>query len=233
MFIGHYSASLAARSSDRRLPLWVYVGAAQWLDIVWAMLIVFGVEKIAGDPSRTEGLDFTSYPYSHSLLAALLWSALAFIAARIALKADPKSAGLVAVVVFSHWLLDLVVHHQDLPLWPGKSPKLGFALWDLGHGEQAIEIILLAMAGIAWGISQGRWFVSAIFVGIAAMLMIGSGATKPHSSIVSPVQVGLVGLAIYLGMTFVAYLLDPDARREHWNSPSGVSAFRALEESAP
>lgn len=212
MFIGHYSASLAAKSSDRRVPLWVFVGAAQWLDIVWATLIILGIEKVAGDPSRTEGLDFLSYPYSHSLMAALVWSAAAFVAARFAFRTDLKSAGLVAAALFSHWLLDLIVHHQDLPLWPGKSPKLGLALWDLGRGEQAIEVILLAIAGIAWGMSERRWFASAVFVGVAAMLMIGSGATKPRSNIVNPIQIGLVGLATYLGMTFIAYLLERPRR---------------------
>jgi hypothetical protein len=50
--------------------------------------------------------------------------------------------------VFSHWLLDLIVHVQDLPLWRD-SYKVGFGLWQHRWIELALEIaILLAGAAI-------------------------------------------------------------------------------------
>lgn len=213
MFVGHFSTSLAARAADRRVPLWLYVAAAQWLDIVWAVLLLAGVERVSGDPSRSEGLDFISYPYSHSLLAALLWSLIWLVVIRAALKTSLRSASLVAAVVFSHWILDLIVHHPDLPLWPGRSPKLGLSLWDLGSGEHLIEIVLLAIAGTAWGISERRSIAPAIFVGIGTLLMIGAGAAKPQSTAINPVQIALVSLATYAGFTFVAVLLGGPSRR--------------------
>ena len=212
MFVGHFSASLAAKAADRSVPLWVYVAAAQWLDIVWSVLLLAGLERVSGDPSRSEGLDFISYPYSHSLVAALLWSLISLVVIKAALKTSLRSAALVAAVVLSHWVLDLIVHHPDLPLWPGRSPKLGLSLWDLGSGEQLIEIVLLAIAGIAWGISERRWIAPAIFVGIGALLMLGSGATKPQSIAVNPVQIGLVSLTTFAGFTLMAFFLGGRSR---------------------
>jgi hypothetical protein len=212
VFVGHFSASLAAKAADRSVPLWVYVAAAQWLDIVWSVLLLAGLERVSGDPSRSEGLDFISYPYSHSLVAALLWSLIPLVVIKAALKTSLRSAALVAAVVLSHWVLDLIVHHPDLPLWPGRSPKLGLSLWDLGSGEQLIEILLLAIAGIAWGISERRWIAPAIFVCIGALLMLGSGATKPQSTAVNPVQIGLVSLTTFAGFTLMAFFLGGPSR---------------------
>lgn len=208
MFVGHYSASLAARAVDRRVPLWTYVAAAQWLDILWSLLLIAGVERVAGDPSRTEGLDFISYPYSHSLVAALLWSLIALMLARLALRTSFRSAMVIAAVVFSHWLLDLIVHHPDLPLWPGSSARLGFSLWDLGSGEHLFEVILLAIAGTVWAIRERRWIAPSIFVAVAAALMAASGAAKPQSTSVDPLRIGLLSLATYVGFVFLAFLVD-------------------------
>jgi hypothetical protein len=35
-----------------------------------------------------------------------------------------------ALLVISHWFLDLPMHRPDLPLWPGESPKYGLGLWN-------------------------------------------------------------------------------------------------------
>ena len=37
---------------------------------------------------------------------------------------------LLSGLVLSHWVLDLIVHIPDLPLYPGQSPKVGFGLWN-------------------------------------------------------------------------------------------------------
>jgi hypothetical protein len=45
MFIGHYAASFAAKKVDRRLPLgWLFIGA-QFLDVLWALFVLVGIEK--------------------------------------------------------------------------------------------------------------------------------------------------------------------------------------------
>ena len=34
------------------------------------------------------------------------------------------------MLVVSHWVLDLIVHIPDLPLFPGSAVKVGFGLWN-------------------------------------------------------------------------------------------------------
>jgi len=208
MFVGHYGVSLAAKAVDDRIPLWVLVGAAQVLDMVWCVLIVAGVETIAGDPSRTEGLDFTYYPYSHSFVAALFWSLLAMVAARRIWRAGLGRAAIVGAVVFSHWLLDLAVHHPDLAILPGRGPKLGLSLWDLGMGEYAIEVSLLTVAALALAWRERSAAAAGAFAAIGALMMVGSVVTKPGTAAVNPVQVGIVGLATYAAFTLIAYWLE-------------------------
>lgn len=215
MFIGHYAASFGAKIVERRVPLWVYVAAAQLLDIVWCVLVMLGIERVEAKPSATEGLAFTFYPYSHSLTAALAWSAVGWAFVRWIVKGGRRGAVLAGLVVFSHWLLDALVHHPDLPLWPGDRPRIGFALWDHPLAESGLEMGAFAVLGLVWGAvrkTDGRAFwPAAVFVGAGLLVMLGSLASKPEGA-VDPMSLGAMGLAVYLGMTFVAWLVDRPAR---------------------
>ena len=194
MFVGHYSAALAAKAAEPRAPLWTYVIACQLLDVGWSGLIMTGAEKVSFDPS---------------LPAAVLWSLAAALAVRFAMKLPWRAAVFVGLVVFSHWLLDLAVHRPDLELWFGGS-KVGFGLWNYPVPEQAIEIGLLAVAGgywIAQRVREGRqvrpaalFLVLLIAVQIVSMLMPSTGG--------GVVQMGIMALALYLGLGVVAWLID-------------------------
>jgi len=52
----------------------------------------------------------------------------------------------VGLAVFSHWILDLVVHVPDLPLWSDTSIKLGFGLWNYPVVTFTLEAVLLLSA---------------------------------------------------------------------------------------
>jgi hypothetical protein len=48
-------------------------------------------------------------------------------------------------MVFSHWLLDLIVHRPDLPVLPGNVgnlPLFGFGLWQLPIAAAHVELAL-------------------------------------------------------------------------------------------
>jgi hypothetical protein len=50
-----------------------------------------------------------------------------------------------AIAVFSHFILDLVVHPADMALWPGSTTHLGFGLWQsLPTGWWFIELAVIA-----------------------------------------------------------------------------------------
>lgn len=133
MFVGHYGISFAAKSLDRRIPLWALFIAVQLLDVLWAPLVLLGIEKVRIAPGITASnpLDLYYMPYTHSLVAAILWSVVALGSYRLWQRADRggRAALLVALAVFSHWVLDFVVHQPDLPLYDNAA-KVGLGLWN-------------------------------------------------------------------------------------------------------
>ncbi len=85
MFIGHYGVSLAAKRLDARLPLgWLFL-AVQLPDILWAVLFLLGVEKARIIPAQTAvmAVDLYYIPYSHSLVASLLWAGVIYALFRL------------------------------------------------------------------------------------------------------------------------------------------------------
>jgi hypothetical protein len=173
VFVGHYGVSFAAKRSDDSLPLWVLFLAVQLLDVVWAPLVLLGVEKVRIVPgiTATNPLDLYYMPYTHSLLAALLWSAAA--AAGYRLLARPLSQGaslLVGLAVFSHWVLDLIVHRPDLPLYDD-SAKVGLGLWNRPVLAFALEATL-ALGGMALFLRHRRGRRASIVVFGLVMLAV-------------------------------------------------------------
>jgi FtsH-binding integral membrane protein len=130
MFLGHYGAGLSFKKAAPPISLGLFFIAVQFLDLLWPTFLLLHIEhvQITTDKSQPIPLVFTDYPYSHSLLMALLWSALFLVVYWLATK-NLRQAVILGLAVFSHWLLDLIVHLPDLPLYPGSSVKLGLELW--------------------------------------------------------------------------------------------------------
>ena len=85
-------------------------------------------------------------PYTHSLLGSALWALAAYALFRWVFVKQHKIALVVGLAVFSHWVLDLIVHTPDLPLWNDASPKLGFGLWNNAIATYMLEAALLVAA---------------------------------------------------------------------------------------
>ena len=144
MFVGHYGVSFAAQRMDRRIPLWALFIAVQFLDVLWAPLILLGIEKVRIVPGITASnpLDLYYMPFTHSLVAAAAWSALACGLYRLWRGAAGGAATLVGFAVFSHWILDFVVHRPDLPLYDN-TDKVGLGLWNQPVLAFGLEAALL------------------------------------------------------------------------------------------
>jgi hypothetical protein len=151
VFVGHYSVAFAAKRERNKIPLWVLFIAVQFLDYIWATLVLLGIEKLRVIKGFTAGsmLDSYFHPYSHSLPAAVLWSGIAAAVYKPFCRwlgcACTKSATLIiGAAVFSHWILDLVAHPRDLAIYDD-TWKVGFGLWRYREPEFGLEIALLAI----------------------------------------------------------------------------------------
>jgi hypothetical protein len=130
MFVGHYAVALAAKRATPQTSLGLLVISAQFLDLLWPVFLLTGWEhvRIAPGITRFTPLDFYDYPISHSLIGALVWSLL-FAVTLFVFKRDSRAAQLCGALVFSHWILDLIVHRPDLPIGP-RGPYVGLGVWN-------------------------------------------------------------------------------------------------------
>ena len=146
MFIGHFGAGLAAKKIDNKISLGTLFMASQFIDLLWPFFLLFGLETVQIEPGNTAftPLNFISYPYSHSFFGVLIWSVL-FGSIYFAFKKNIKSALLLAALVMSHWILDLLTHRPDLPLLPWIDLKVGFGLWNSVVSTILVEGFIFAL----------------------------------------------------------------------------------------
>lgn len=150
MFIGHFGVAFAAKKLAPRTSLGTTFVAAQLADLLWPILLLAGIEQVRIVPNEPDPfltLDFTKYPWTHSLLMELVLGAV-FGAIVYATRRDGVGALVVALLVPSHWLLDLIVHVPDLPLYPGGSMRLGLGLWRNAAATLGVECVVF-FAGMA------------------------------------------------------------------------------------
>jgi len=146
MFLGHYAVALAAKRAAPATSLGTLFAAAAFLDLVWPVLVLAGVEHVALAPGDTAftPLAFEDYPLSHSLLMSGVW-ALLVGGGYFALRRSARAALVVGALVVSHWLLDAVVHRPDLPLIPGGRARIGLGLWNSVAATLLLELTMFAL----------------------------------------------------------------------------------------
>lgn len=226
MFIGHYAVALGAKRVAPKVSLGTLVLAAQLIDLLWPLFLLLGLEHVRIDPGNTlmTPLDFYDYPITHSALGALLWAG-AIGAAYLAVKRRWWDATLVALVSFSHWLLDLISHGPDLPLLPGSPARYGLGLWNSFAGSLLVEVGLF-VTGIwlyaratrardRWGL-YGFWALVALLGAIHAGNVFGP--PPPNVKMIA-----YAGQALWL---FVLWAYWVDGHREA-RSPAVVPAGSA------
>ncbi len=146
MIAGHFGFAAAVKSRERATPLWALMLATVWLDIVFVPLLFMKVETLKPVPGvhQPYGGNFIYADYTHSLVGAII---LSLILGSLGWLAWGRRSAIVLVLVsFSHWLLDLIVHRADLPILPGNAgnlPRLGFGLWAEPGIAAALELLLV------------------------------------------------------------------------------------------
>ena len=141
MFVGHYAAAMAAKAIEPKAPMWTLAAASQLVDIGWSTFIIAGVERARVDPTLPGStLVLYDMPWTHSLPAALVWSVAAALLVKLLLRLPNLASVMVGLTVFSHWLLDFLVHRPDLegaiegPLEPAGQPAAA------GRGRRACRV---------------------------------------------------------------------------------------------
>lgn len=145
MFIGHFGLGFAAKSTAKKTSLGTLFLASQFVDLLWPSLLLIGVESVKISPGATKltPLDFTHYPFSHSMLTVIIWSAL-FGLIYFTINRSVFPAIICAILVSSHWLLDFLTHQPDLLLHPGGTTKIGLGLWNFPSLAICIELLIFA-----------------------------------------------------------------------------------------
>jgi hypothetical protein len=217
MFVGHYGVSFAVKSADKTIPLWVLFIAVQLVDVFWGIFVLTGVEEVRIVPGITASnpLDLYYMPYTHALLSALLWSLAAGIAYKVLRRPQQGSRApmLVALAVFSHWILDLIVHRPDLPLY-ANTVKVGLGLWNYRAAAFVLE------AGFLFGgmllyfnrttpLSKTGTYGLVVF-GVAMLVLqaqVFFGSPPP-----SPIAAALTALLCYLAFAWISRRLETKRR---------------------
>ena len=205
MFIGHFAVAFAAKRVAPRTSLGTLLLSAQFLDLLWPILLLLGLEHVRIDPGNTAvtPLDFYDYPISHSLIGALCW-ALLFGAIYFTIRWEKKTAVILGFLVLSHWLLDYLTHRSDLPLSPGSHTYVGLGLWSSVVWTVAVESFMF-LAGTALylrtTVPRGRagGFGFWLFVVFLISLYLGNlfGPPPPSESVIEVSGIGLWLLVLW------------------------------------
>ncbi|MFQ6004442.1 MAG: hypothetical protein ACE5OQ_02975 [Woeseia sp.] len=213
MFVGHYAVSLAIKKFEKRTSLGVLFLAVQLVDILFFPFVLLGIERMNIVPNFTESTHFELeyVPYTHSLVGSVFWAAIAYSVFRWLIVKKQSVALVVAIAVFSHWVLDLVTHTPDLPLWTDDTTKVGLGLWNNAAATYALEAILLL--GALWlylsetraSSSLGRYGVG-VFVGLLLSINIFNIFGPPPQG--GKGEMAIMGISAYLLFAAVAFWLD-------------------------
>jgi hypothetical protein len=227
MFVGHYSVAFAAKSEKNKIPLWVLFVAVQFLDYIWATLVLLGIEKLRVIKGFTAGsmLDSYFHPYSHSLIAAIAWSCIAGLAYKIFCSRHGSLSReyapfIVGAAVFSHWILDLIAHPRDLAIYDN-TWKVGFGLWNYRDPEFALEIGLLGV-GIMLYLTRNAMPAirkGAVIVFGVALVIIQIGDTYVPRNPLTDKATAMGVWLFYTLFVVVAFLIEKIGSRRQINAP--------------
>lgn len=215
MFIGHYALAFGAKRLAPTVSLGMLFLACQFADLLWPTLLLLGLERVEIDPGNTAftPLNFVSYPYSHSLVMLLAWSAVIALAYRTIRGGTGRAALVVAGLVFSHFVLDFITHRPDLPITTGGATKVGLGLWNAPIATLIIESLMFIAGVFVYAatrrlerrpIGTGLW----VLVGMLVAIYFANVFGPP------PPNVMAIAVAGHLLWLFVAWAYWVDRDRQ-------------------
>lgn len=222
MFIGHYGAAAIGAGASPSIKLWQAFVAVQWLDYIWATLVLIGVEDLRIIPGFTEAspLDLHFMPYSHSLVFSVFWAIVgAALFWGLTGRKNIKGAVIFAALVLSHWATDWIVHVPDLELWPG-SDKYGLGLWRNVMLSLPLEL-MFSLGAMLYFMSKTKPMSTKATIWAAAFLAV-LGVLQVYSNFgpapTSNAEFAISALFAYSVLVFLA------ARFERTRGEAGAAA---------
>ncbi|HEY5920699.1 MAG TPA: hypothetical protein VIV11_03470 [Kofleriaceae bacterium] len=217
MFVGHYGPAFALKRWAPSTPLIALFLGVQLVDIAWAIFVLAGIEHVRIVPGITEtnALDLFYMPYTHGLVAGLLWSVAAGAVTWLATRRQSlRPAIAVALAVLSHWLLDLIMHRRDLPIFDD-SYKVGLGLWHHRWPALALELVTLWAGLVLYARGTrardrigglGLWIFGVALAATQVILLLGEAPPTPSATAAS-------ALAGYIVLAVVAWWIDRHRER--------------------
>ena len=210
MFIGHFGIALAAKRVAPRTSLGTLVMAAQFVDLLWPIFLLLGLEHVRiapGDTAYTP-LDFYDYPISHSLAAGIGWSVL-FGMTYYAFRRSAKNAWILGGCVVSHWILDFISHRADLQIVPGVKYYVGLGLWNSVPATIIVEGGLFAAGIILYlrstsALDRTGTYAFWSFIAFLVFVAAGNIAGAPPPNVTA---LAVVAMAVWL-LVLWAYWID-------------------------
>lgn len=225
MLVGHFAVGLAARRIAPKAPMALLLTAPLVLDLLWPLFFFTGIERFEIDQDQRAFLvlELIDVPWSHGLVASIFWAALLAVPYFL-WRRDARGAWVLGALVLSHWVLDVVTHQPDMPLWWG-GPRLGLGLWYSTIGTVVVELLFTAACVFLFVRAQpasGPSGVASLWVPGALMMAVylhsAFGAPPPGAAVAAG-----AGLSLWLTPLW-GWWLDRARLREETAAPAISSA---------
>ncbi len=188
--------------------------AAQFLDLIWPILLLLDYEHVSIMPGYTAftPLNFYDYPISHSLAAAAVWGLVVmYLSRRMGVRDD--DSWILAGCVVSHWVLDFIAHGPDMPISPGLPDKFGLGLWNSVTGTVAVELAMFAGAVLLFlSVSKAKDTIGSVafwaFIIFVLVLYAGNVVGGPPNDVHSLAWFGLAQWLMVPWAYWVDHLRD-------------------------
>jgi hypothetical protein len=213
MLVGHHAAAFAAKRIAPRVSLGTLLAASLFPDLLVFVDQLVGIEHARNAPGITafSSLDGYDVAISHSLATSVLWSVLLGLV-YLWWRRDSRGSAVVAAVVFSHWVLDLVSHRPELPVAPRIHRYLGLGLWNSIPMTFVVEGALWVL-GVATYLGATRSTDRRGSLGLVALIAVPTMAwlrtpftSLPAGDFTAAVLIAL--LVIHAGLCLLGYWID-------------------------
>lgn len=207
MFIGHYGVAYAARTVAPKAPLAAYFLAVQALDVLFSIFVLGGLEHLQIVHKYTSYNPYRLYdmPITHSLVGSLGWAVAIGILALV-LRLPRRESVWLGLAVFSHFVLDLLVHTPDLSIAGNDTAMLGLGLWNNVPLALVLELLVLFGGWLVFTRSKRTDATfpkqrNRIFVGILALVTL---TTPFMPDPASPTAFAIQALVAYFALALAS-----------------------------